>query len=268
MTNPHQTQVGIILTQKQTILCPGCHHAVRLMVFLRHQIINQNTNICLRPVQNKTLSPQNLHRRVYTGHKALYRRFFIAGTAVKLAAAEQAADGLKFQRGFQLTGINAVILNCICIPNDFYMLQSRNGPVHRVLHILRKRTRHTAQVHFIGIQSFRLHEDLVTVLIRELYHLVFNRRTISGARSLNRTGKQRRPIEIGPYNLMGFLAGVRQPTGNLLLLDGFRVRRERKRYYFFIPKLLFHPGKINAAFVHSGRCSRLKPIHFNTVFLQ
>lgn len=45
MTDRSQTKIRIILAQKQTILCTGCHHTIWLMVFLCHKVIDQNTDI-------------------------------------------------------------------------------------------------------------------------------------------------------------------------------------------------------------------------------
>ena len=108
----------------------------------------------------------------------------------------------------------------------------------------------------------------MAVLIRKFYHLVLYRRTVSGSRPFNRTGKQRGTVKIGPDNLMGLLAGIRKPAGYLILLDGFRIRGKGKRYDFLITELLFHLGKIDAPLIHSRRGSRLKTVHLDPMCLQ
>ena len=55
--------------------------------------------------------------------------------------------------------------------------------------ILRKRTGHAADVHLIGIKPLRLDKYLMPVLICKFYYFIFNRRTITGACSLDHTGK-------------------------------------------------------------------------------
>ena len=44
---PEQKDRRIVLSQKQTVLCPGSHHTVWLMTFLCNQIIDQNADISL-----------------------------------------------------------------------------------------------------------------------------------------------------------------------------------------------------------------------------
>ena len=100
MTNSAQTQIRIILTQKQTVLRTGSHHTVRLVIFLGYQIINQNANVRLGAIQNHRFPAKHLHSRVNACHKALYCCLLVTGAAIKLAATEQAADSLKLQRQF------------------------------------------------------------------------------------------------------------------------------------------------------------------------
>ena len=148
------------------------------------------------------------------------------------------------------------------------MLQPCHRTVHGVLHILRQRARHTTHIHLIGVQSLGLDEDLMPVFIRKAYHFILDRRTVSGACSLDHTGIQRRTIEIFPDNFMGFLIGIGQPAGGLIDLHALRVCGKGKWHYSLIAELLFHLGKINGTFVDSGRSSGLKPSHLDAVSLQ
>ena len=145
------------------------------------------------------------------------------------------------------------------------MLQARHGTVHSILNILRQRTGHAAQIHLIGIESFRLNENLVTGLIREFHNLILNGRTVTRTGSLNRPGKQRRTVQIIADDLVGLLIRVSQPAGNLFLLYRLRIRRKRERHYALIAELLFHLGKVNAPAVHTRRCSGLKTEHLNSI---
>ena len=98
MADSAQTQIRIILTQKQTVLRTGSHHTVRLVIFLGYQIINQNANVRLGTIQNHRFPSQYLHSCVYACHKALYGCFLITGASIKLTAAEQSFNCLKLQR--------------------------------------------------------------------------------------------------------------------------------------------------------------------------
>ena len=191
ISNLPKPQVCIILPQKKAVLRPGSHHPIRLPVFFGHQIINQHTDVSLRTIQYHRLSSHNFHGRIDTGHKSLYCCLLITGASVKLSSGKKPPDLFEFQRCLQLQRIDAVILNGICIPDNLYILQSRHCPVHGVLHILRQRTGHAAQIHFIGIKSLRLHKNLMPFLIWKFYHLVLDGRTIPGACSLDHAGKKR-----------------------------------------------------------------------------
>ena len=98
MSDPTKSEVRIVLAKEQTIFCSRCHHTVRLMVLFRDKIIDQNPDIRLGTVEDDRFFSQHFARRIDTRHKALYRRFLITGASVKLTAAEQSPDRLKFQR--------------------------------------------------------------------------------------------------------------------------------------------------------------------------
>ena len=142
------------------------------------------------------------------------------------------------------------------------MLQSRQGAVHLMLHILRKRGRHSSDIHLIRVKPLRLNENLMPVLIRKLYHLILNGRTVTRPGSLYDSRIDRRPVQIIADNLMRFLICVSQPAGHLVDLHILRICCERKRNDFFVSLLLFHLGKINRTFVNSCRGTGLEAEHF------
>ena len=221
-----QTHICIVLPQQQTVLCPGGHHPIRFPVFLRHQIIDQHADIRFGTIQNQRFFSLDLPRCIDPGDQSLCRRLFIAGASVKLAGTEQAGDIFKFQGKRQRSRINTVILNRVCVPHDLRMFQSRYRTVHRDLHILRKRARHTSNIHFIRVDALRLNKYLMAFLIRKPDNLILNRRTVARAGTLDHSGIQRRTIQIAADDLMRLRIRVSQPTGNLLLLDAFRIGRK------------------------------------------
>ena len=135
-----QTQVCIVLTQKQTIFCPGCHHTVWFMVLLCYQVIDQNTDISLRTIEDQRLFSFDLHCCIDTGNESLCRRFFISAAAVELSAAEKSSDIFKFQRCIELSRIDTVILDRVGITDNFCMLKPRYTVIHFMLNIFRQRT--------------------------------------------------------------------------------------------------------------------------------
>ena len=89
-----QSEVRIILAQQQTVLRPAGHHAVRLVIFLIHQIVDQHAYIGFRTVQYKRLPAPYHICGIYAGHQSLGRSFFVAAAAVELSGAEHALYGL------------------------------------------------------------------------------------------------------------------------------------------------------------------------------
>ena len=259
-----QTHICIVLPQQQTVLCPGGHHPIRFPVFLRHQIIDQHADIRFGTIQNQRFFSLDLPRCIDPGDQSLCRRLFIAGASVKLAGTEQAGDIFKFQGKRQRSRINTVILNRVCVPHDLRMFQSRYRTVHRDLHILRKRARHTSNIHFIRIKSFWFNKYLMTFFIRKTNDLVLDRWTVSRSGTFNHTGIQWRTVQIITDDLMRLFICVGQPAGSLFNLYILRISRERKRHNSFIAKLLFHFGIIDRISGNSCRCSCLEAEHLDS----
>ena len=42
-----KSEISIILSEKQPVLCAACHHPVRLMIFFCYKVINKNTYVSL-----------------------------------------------------------------------------------------------------------------------------------------------------------------------------------------------------------------------------
>ena len=97
MSDPAKSEIRIVLTQEQTVLRSRCHHAVRLMIFLCHKIIDKDPDIRLGTIKNHRVLLLKLSRRVHTGHKALNGCLLISGASVKLAAGEQSVNIFKLQ---------------------------------------------------------------------------------------------------------------------------------------------------------------------------
>ena len=81
--------------------------------------------------------------------------------------------------------MDAVIFDGIGIADDFAALQAGDRPVHGQLYILRQRGGHASHVHLAGVNPLRLDEDLMALLVREFYHLVFDGRAVSRPCALN-----------------------------------------------------------------------------------
>ena len=178
ITQRSKTPVRIVLTQQQTVFCPGSHNTVRLVGSLGHQIVNQHADVRLIPAKYQRFLLSKLPNRIDSGHQSLGRRFLITGTSVKLSGTEQVLHHLALQRRLQTLRIDAVVFDGIGRPNDFAVLQPRDGMVELPLNILRQTGRHSLNVHLIGIQTLRLHEKLMPLPIPETRHLILDRRAV------------------------------------------------------------------------------------------
>src|SRR6187399_800429 len=107
------------------------------------------------------------------------------------------------------------------------------------------------------VDAFRFQDDLMTILIRELDDLVFNRRAIPRANTLNLSAVQRRSRHVPPDNRMDPRIGPRDVALNLIFQ--FRCCPERERRRSGISILRFKFRKIDGSLVESRRSTRLQP---------
>ena len=77
-----QTQIRVVLTQQQSVLCSGGHHAVGFSVVLGHQIVNQHADITFPAIQHQGLFVQNLHSSVDSGDQSLTGRLLVTAASV------------------------------------------------------------------------------------------------------------------------------------------------------------------------------------------
>ena len=84
---PGEPLVGVVLPQHQPVLAAGGHDAVGLVGALGHKVVNEGTDVALRPREDKGALPLQLPGSVDTGHKALHGSLLIPGGAVELPRA-------------------------------------------------------------------------------------------------------------------------------------------------------------------------------------
>ena len=103
------------------------------------------------------------------------------------------------------------------------MLESRNGPVHSKLNVLRHGAGHSVDVHLICILPLRLDKYLVARLVRETNNLVLNGRAVARTGCVNHAAVERGAIDIVANNFMCLLICVGEPTGFLFNLHRGRI---------------------------------------------
>src|SRR5271155_1803867 len=129
----------------------------------------------------------------------------------------------------QFTRIDGVVFDRIPGPDHLSVFEPWYRRNHRELNIHGHAGRHPIDVHLIRIQPFRLQKNLMTILVRKLNYLVFNRRAIARANSLNLTTIQRRAGNRLSQDPKRLLSSVSYITIYLLTLNAWREKREWSR---------------------------------------
>ena len=98
----------------------------------------------------------------------------------------------------------------------------------------------------------------MAVLTGKTLHLVFNRRTIPRADSLDDAGIHRRAIKIRQDDVVHLFIGVRDPTRHLLRMHDIRFHQREMRYRIQVPRLFLALREIDAAAVDTAGGPRLQ----------
>ena len=77
----------------------------------------------------------------------------------------------------------------------------------------------TTGIDLLGIDPFRLEDDLMSVLVRKADDFILQRGAITGRYALDDTAVQRRMRQIGPDQAVGAGRGVSQVAGQLWQSD-------------------------------------------------
>ena len=106
----------------------------------------------------------------------------------------------------------------------------------------------------MGIQAFRFDKYLMRVPVGKTDNFIFNRRTITRPDAFNDSRIQRRPIQAGTDNIVGFTVGAGDMTGYLprMLLALAHIR---KHGHGIIAVLFFQFTKIDGSSVYTRRRS-------------
>jgi len=91
---------------------------------------------------------------------------------------------------------------------------------HADLDVQRHTGGKTVQINLVSIQTFRLDEELMPVLVWEFHHLVFDRRTVARTNSRDLTGIKRRAVNMFAYDPVDAVIGMDDVTTRLRQHDG------------------------------------------------
>ncbi len=79
-----KTKIGIILTKKNSVLCPGSKHSIRFINSLCDQVVNQYSDICFISTKNERLFTKGLQGSINSSNNSLAGSLFITRCAIDL----------------------------------------------------------------------------------------------------------------------------------------------------------------------------------------
>ena len=258
-----QPLVGVILPVEQTVFAARRHNTVRLFRSFCNEIVDERTDVAVRTAQDQRLLAADLERGVHARDESLHGGFLVAGRAVELARAVQTGDLFALERGAQLRGIDAVVLDGIGAALHLGVFQSRNGADNIDLHVLRQRGRQTLNVQLLRMQTHRLNEELVAFLIRKRDDLRLNRGAVARAGAFNGAVEERTAVKIGADDLVRARFGIGKPAHGAVM-QRRSVGGIGKRLDLLIAGLELHFVKADAARVHARRRAGLEAAETKT----
>ena len=136
------------------------------------------------------------------------------------------------------------------------VLETRYRLEEGELHIHRHARAHALHVDLIRVQSFRLEEELVAVLVGEAQDLRLNGWAVARADALDDAVGHRRAVHVVAQDLVGRLIRVRQPARHLLAR--LFIAHEREVARLLIAWLDQHLLVIERARIDTGGRARLE----------
>ena len=199
--------------------------------------------------------------------KPLGSRFFVTGGAVDLPGEPEVVDELGLQGMAQVLWVQEIVLDGVARPGDVRVLETGNGAHGLDLHIEGQAGADAIGVELVGVQPFRLHEDLVRVFVREAVHLVLDGGAVTGSDALDVAGEHGRTIQPATDDLMSLFRGPGDETATLLRVLRGRTHEGHGRPGVVAP-LFLHHGEIHGLAVDARRRARLEPAHVEGQFAQ
>ena len=258
--------VGVVLPVDEAVLRPGGHHAVGLLRALGHKVVDEHADVPVPPGEDEGFLPLDLQRGVDARHKALRRRLLIAGGAVELPRAVQAGDLFALQRGQQLRGVHAVVLDGVGRAGHLRVLQPGDGVEHFHLHLFGQGGGEALNIQLLRVQAHGLDEELVPGLVGEADDLRLDGRAVPGADTGDGAVVQGGSVQIVPDDGVGAVVGIGQIAHRPVFRGGLRGKGEW--HGVGVSGLHLHSGKVHAPAVHPGGCARLEAAQIQAQRLQ
>ena len=155
--------------------------------------------------------------------------------------------------------IQTVVFDGIGVSCETAVFEPLYRAIHFFLHVVRKRRRHTLDIHFIAFISFRLNKYLMPFFVGKPHDLGFYRRAVSRTYTRYRAVVEGRAVYVVHDNLVRFFVGV----GKIARFDVFyfALRHKTERGDVFAV-LNFRFIKIDTVTVNPCGSARLKADKF------
>src|ERR1043165_1996353 len=127
----------------------------------------------------------------------------------------------------QFGRLNEIVFDGVAWANHLGGFQAPHGVENLALHVNRQTRRHAVNVDFVRIDTLRLKHNLVTILVMKLHYLVFNRRAVTRANTLDLATVERRAVDIRANELVDLLVGMRDVAANLICKWSRGAKRKR-----------------------------------------
>ena len=108
-----QTEISIVLTQKNAVFRPRGKHTIRLINPLIDQVIDQHANVSLVPSQHERIFTFQFPMCIDSRHQTLRSSFLVTRRSIDLAGEEQPVDNAGFQGIIQILRIEIVVFHRI-----------------------------------------------------------------------------------------------------------------------------------------------------------
>jgi hypothetical protein len=118
MTTASEPPVRVVMAQEQSILRSAGEHAIGLDWIRDHEIIDEDTDICLVPAEKEGRLSASPERCVCSRDQALRARLFIAGGPIDLSRQIEPGDLPHGEGPIQLAWLNEVILDGVAMTEE------------------------------------------------------------------------------------------------------------------------------------------------------
>src|SRR5687768_15567845 len=258
----------VVLSHSETKLRTRREQPVRLVHSTCHEIVYEHSDIRGLSAEDQRLPPCDKQGCIQPGNNTLPSCFLITGGAVHLSGEEQSTNGLHLKGRIELCWRVVVVFDRVACSGHLHRLESGNGSQNVQLNAGRQRRGKTVDVQLGRIVSLRLEKDLVSLGVRKLDDLVFNRRTITRTPRRNRSSVHRGAFDVLLDNRLAVCTEKRDPARQLrgmtdMIRGATRIVPEMRPGVIEILDLTFlsHQRRIvDGSAVYSRWSSRLEPL--------